>query len=170
MSGKFVNKQNDAWFLSKVSEGVLVVKKSGKILNTLTNNYIGALGSGGYYKISMKDFDINKIRNMQVHRLVFLVHKGKIPKGYEVDHEDENRSNNAASNLQAITRSNNSSRSKPSQAGSKNPFSKLTEEDVRAIRRLYKKGVSQKRLSAQYDVTKVSIHCIVKNKTWTHVK
>lgn len=55
--------------------------------------------------------------------------------------------------------------------GEDNYFSKLTEDDIRSIRRLYESGqVSQIQIAAQYGVCVASISQIVNYKTWKHVK
>jgi len=54
-----------------------------------------------YRKI--KIFDDKGIRKMfYVHRLIWQAFFGEIPKGYEVDHIDFNRSNNRLNNLRVI--------------------------------------------------------------------
>lgn len=47
---------------------------------------------------------------------------------------------------------------------------KLTDSDVIKIRQLYFKGINLQTLSAQFNVTATNIACIVKYKTWKHVK
>jgi len=107
MSGKRVNRANDAWFLSQVKCGRLKVFKTGKVKNTATNRYIGAVGSGGYPKISLKDLSANKIRHMQIHRLVYLVFVGDITQGHEIHHKDNDKTNCKVSNLEQVTGSYN---------------------------------------------------------------
>ena len=43
----------------------------------------------------------------RAHRLIWTLHNGEIPDGFVVDHIDSNRSNNAISNLSAITQKEN---------------------------------------------------------------
>lgn len=63
------------------------------------------------------------------------------------------------------------SRKRKSVSGSKNTFSKLTEEDVKEIRNLYiKDGISYSKLGEKYNVHKDTIANIIKMKTWKHVK
>lgn len=42
-----------------------------------------------------------------VHRIVFETYNGKIPKGYEIDHIDTNKTNNIITNLRLVTRKEN---------------------------------------------------------------
>ena len=51
---------------------------------------------------------INKVKfNRPIHRLVWETFNGEIPEGLEIDHMDNNRKNNALSNLQLVTRTEN---------------------------------------------------------------
>ena len=45
--------------------------------------------------------------NHSVHKLVWLTFVGEIPEGYEINHIDENPSNNALSNLSLVTHREN---------------------------------------------------------------
>lgn len=57
----------------------------------------GSFSYRGYMKVS-----INK-RRYYVHRIVWEMHNGPIPVGYEVDHIDRNPSNNLIQNLRLVT-------------------------------------------------------------------
>jgi hypothetical protein len=57
----------------------------------------------------------------------------------------------------------------PVMRGEANKASKLTEDDVREIRRLHGEGATCTALAAQFDVSKVNISLIVRRKAWTHV-
>ena len=45
--------------------------------------------------------------NIPFHRIVWETFNGEIPEGLEIDHMDNNRKNNALSNLQLVTRAEN---------------------------------------------------------------
>ena len=60
-------------------------------------------------------------------------------------------------------------RSRGQATGSDRPNAKLTEDDVREVRRLNAAGVSGRRLTEQFGVNAVTIHNIVHRKTWKHV-
>ena len=58
--------------------------------------------------------------------------------------------------------------------GEKNPFAKLTADDVREIRRLcaggrYGGGANQRLIAAQYGVSQGCISAIVTRKVWAHL-
>lgn len=48
--------------------------------------------------------------------------------------------------------------------------SKLTEDQVREIRRRYSAGETQKQLGAEFGVTSVAIHYVVRRITWAHLE
>ena len=74
-------------------------KLKGKILTPVSN------GKAGYYQIKFNNK--NKTKAEYVHRLVWQAFNGTIPEGYEIDHEDEDKSNNALYNLNLKTRKEN---------------------------------------------------------------
>jgi len=53
--------------------------------------------------------------------------------------------------------------------GESHPQSKLTNEEVLQIRKLYKQGFSTSVIARNYKVSKWNIDSIVKNRTWTHI-
>jgi Mor family transcriptional regulator len=55
------------------------------------------------------------------------------------------------------------------QKGIKNPSAKLTERQVRQIRRQYAQGRKQCELVQQYHSSPTTIHNVVNRKTWTHI-
>lgn len=54
--------------------------------------------------------------------------------------------------------------------GEKNPKAKLTEDDVRTIRRRYaEEGISTTRLGDEYGISSPMVSYIVLRKNWSHV-
>lgn len=74
-------------------------KLKGRVLTPVCN------GKAGYYQIKFSNKGKSKAE--YVHRLVWQAFNGEIPEGYEVDHDDENKANNALSNLNLKTRYDN---------------------------------------------------------------
>lgn len=54
--------------------------------------------------------------------------------------------------------------------GKNNAMSKLTEMDVRQIKKLISKGVSDQDISKKYPVTRPAIYAIRAKKSWKHVQ
>lgn len=60
---------------------------------------------GEYYFVSIMKNGVHYSRGL--HQIVWQAFNGEIPKGYEVDHIDDNPSNNCLSNLQLLTHQEN---------------------------------------------------------------
>jgi hypothetical protein len=104
-----------------------------------------------------------------VHHLVATAFLGPRPKGMDVHHLDGNRTNNQSRNLKYQTRIEHTSR------GSKHGMSKLTEKQVKEIRKLYRKrksyhGLGGYTLAKLFNVRPGTIYNILEQRTWLHVK
>lgn len=104
----------DEFFLQQVKAGVLKVSKSGIVTNMVTGNVIGTGKSSGYLRVGMVEYHAEGSRNrtISLHRLVWLAHKGPIPKGYTVNHRDGNTLHNHLLNFNLLTRGDNARDSK----------------------------------------------------------
>lgn len=113
-----------------------------------------------------------------VHTLVAAAFIGPRPKGHEVDHIDFDPSNNNEENLQYLSRQSNLNRSArvghfkpPRIVGEQQWEAKLTERDVRQIRRIYARGkVFQRQLADVYRVTQTTISAVTRGYRWRHVR
>lgn len=47
--------------------------------------------------------DDGKLKQMRIHRLVYMAHKGAIPDGMQINHKDECKTNNCIENLEVVT-------------------------------------------------------------------
>lgn len=71
---------------------------------------------------------------------------------------------------EVFTDENKKYHAKLKKTGSNNGRAKLTEEQVRTIRRLHKEGKTNSEIYVLYpQVTKTSIRDIINNKTWKHI-
>lgn len=61
----------------------------------------GWLTQGGYYRVGVNGTKV------QAHVIVWEMHHGAVPEGYEVDHRDRNRANNLIDNLRVVTHTYN---------------------------------------------------------------
>lgn len=115
-----------------------------------------------------------KSKTVRVHRLVakaFIENPYNLP---EINHIDENKTNNHVENLEWCTTAYNLTYGHRLDyvRGEKAPKAKLTHDQVKEIRRIYIKGdlqFGQSALSKKYGVSHPAIACIVKNKTWRHL-
>ena len=109
--------------------------------------------------------------NYQLHRLIAIAYIPNTLNKEYINHIDSNRENNSISNLEWVTSHENViygyAKGYASNKGSKNGFSKLTEEQVLEIRSKYtgKRGEKVK-LAKEYNVVVTTITNIINNKSW----
>jgi hypothetical protein len=116
---------------------------------------------------------------IKAHRLSFLMHKGKIPRGKIVMHECNNPSCVNPDHLKAGTRKENAqymvecNRHKiPDNRGEKAKWSKLTEDAAREIIAAYEtktKGTGTA-LAKKFNVSRSAIYEIWAGKNWAHLR
>ncbi len=108
----------------------------GKILKPI-------LSSNGYYEVFLcKD---GKVTRFLIHDLVACHFIGKKPINYTVNHKDGIKLNNDVKNLEYLTYSKNMKHAYDTglvkiKSGTKHHCSKLSIQDVKKIRKLYKTG------------------------------
>lgn len=70
------------------------------------NKRLSPVNNGiGYFQIKLRSS--GKRLNRYIHRLVWETFVGPIPEGYEINHIDHDKANNALSNLEVVTHSEN---------------------------------------------------------------
>jgi len=130
---------------------------------------------GGYFNVGLWKNGIRE--HHTIHRLVALAFVPNPENKPTVNHIDGCKINNFVENLEWCSQKENvhhawsSGLSKPTRLeGLKNGRSKLTEDQVLEIRRLYKTGdYYQKALAKMFDVTRVNIGRIINRKNWVHI-
>jgi hypothetical protein len=118
-----------------------------------------------------------KPKVVPVHRLVAMVFIANPDNKPCVNHIDGNKENNYCGNLEWVTYSENAFhayeiglRVKEGQKGEESASSKLTNEEVLSIRKIYKKGNAGHRdLARKFGVSKTQIGHIVRHEQWTHI-
>ena len=111
-------------------------------------------------------------RTFFAHQLVALAFHGPCPANHEVDHKDSNTSNNQSDNLEYVTHKGNMERAAQRgrmARGERSSHGKLSEADVREIRRIYRKGVrgfGARVLGQRFGVAAQSISAIVAGRHW----
>ena len=110
-----------------------------------------------------------------IHRLILEAFCGPCPEGMEGCHNNGDPTDNQLSNLRWDTRESNHADKNAhgtDSRGSKHPMSRLTEDDVRNIRRSVE-GSSRgtgSALARVYGVTPAAISAIKNRKLWRHVR
>lgn len=84
------------------TDGQVYSLKRDKLIEPANKNGI----KGSYLVVTIYN-DKGQKKYMLVHRLVFMAHRGMIPKGLQINHKDENKENNCIENLELMTNKEN---------------------------------------------------------------
>jgi hypothetical protein len=121
----------------------------------------------GYHLVNL--YRDGRPKNFLVHRLVAAAFLAVIPEGWEVNHKDGNKHNNHLENLEIVTPEQNRLHAKRHgliRRGERNPRAKLTESQVRDIRRRRAEGESVTLLARRYEVCERAVYLICRRETW----
>ena len=126
-------------------------------------------GKGNYLQVNL--YANGKINTKIVHRLVaeaFVDNPDNLP---EVNHKDENKCNNAASNLEWCTHvyNNNYGSKIGSTRGEKNPMAKITQQDVNFIRNnsvLLGGTMRNKEFEKMFNISSSHVSAIIHGRRW----
>jgi HNH endonuclease/NUMOD4 motif-containing protein len=128
------------------------------------------VSGGGYLQVSLNG--VGHARNHFVHRLVLEAFVGPCPRGLQARHLNGDCTDNSPSNLAWGTTAENvedSIRHGTKPRGSAHANAKLTEDDVREIRRRVAMGTSHSELAKAWHVSKATICSIAARRSWPHV-
>ena len=130
-------------------DGDVINVKKNKIMSMFKNN-------SGYLSFGIYDKNLQKTKTNYQHRFVFEVFNGKIPSHLEIDHINENKTDNRIKNLQLLSHKQNVEKTKNKSIISTNI--KTGEE------RRFK---SVKKASEDLNIFESNISAICKNKNKT---
>jgi hypothetical protein len=117
-----------------------------------------------------------KAKKHYIHCLVMDAFNPTEDKTLEVNHIDGVKSNCALSNLEWLSHAQNMIHARTidgtwkDHRGESMGSAKLTEDDVKHIRRLWENGMQQKEIAPMFGVSPVRISLIVNRKSWKHVE
>ena len=115
-----------------------------------------SLGNRGYLQVGF--IHEGERRAPLIHRLVAEAFFGPIPPHLEVDHIDAHKTNNHLSNLQLLTKRENTN---------KHYGDRLNQKTVDEIRTRYAEAdITQTQLAAEYNISQAMVSAIWKDKTW----
>lgn len=127
----------------------------------------------GYLCVFLRRLGVRKETRLRVHRLVLEAFIGPRPEGMVGCHNDGNPLNNAVENLRWDTpKANSADRATHGTLllGRELHSAKLSEDDVREIRRLRAAGEQYKPIAERFGVTKQAIFHVCKRQSWAHVE
>lgn len=126
----------------------------------------------GYMTVVLKAGDVG--RTHSVHRLVCQAFHGEPGTPKHVNHIDGNKTNNRADNLQWVSPIENIAHAHAANLmnparGEQAGGAKLTEPEVREIKRLLSEGMSQRKIAAIYGIGQRTVGNINTGERWVHV-
>lgn len=138
---------------------------NGKTIKTKLNKY-GYPSAGLWYK--------GKRTDVVIHRLVAEAFIDNQNNYEQINHIDGNKTNNHVENLEWCDNNYNMKHAKENgllahQKGEKHGGHKLTNEQVREIRRLRNEGWKYRQLAEKFGVCDRTIGQICRNEYWTHL-
>lgn len=118
-------------------------------------------------------FGYGRQKRFTVARAVLTAFDKACPPGMEACHGPNGFEDNSLSNLEWNTHETNTQRDRDRDGsqvkGERHGNHKLTEDDVREIRRLAAQGWRQPVLAAKYSMSLQAINNIIHRRTWQHV-
>lgn len=132
-------------------------------------NWIGVKDKDGYGTLSIRGKGLKR-----AHRLSWEIHNGPIPDGMSVLHKCDNPSCVNPEHLFLGTQLDNM-RDKTAKGrgiylkGEDAGRTKLTEKQVRQIRRMIEEGKTQRAIAKEFSITHGAVHLIAKRINWSHV-
>jgi len=159
-------------------EGIYEVSNLGRVRRVKSGcgTRIGRIAKGsasrGYMQVNLSKNMIQ--RRHSIHRLVATAFLGQCPDGKEVNHKDGIKKHNAVLNLEYVTRSENIVHAfrnglNVAAHGERQWKSKLTEDNVREVRRLLRKE-SQRSIARLFNVDQSTICSIATGGSWGWLK
>lgn len=126
------------------------------------------VGRSGRLKVTLCKNSVQE--TIEVAKLVALAFIGPRPDGHQINHIDYNCKNNRADNLEFVTPSENLRHAYRhgfvGGVGERQGLSKLTEHDIRLIRR---SPLSARMAAAHHNVAPITIKHVRLGNTWKHI-
>ena len=172
---KITNTDVYGWEAAIPNHSGFVATKDGQIIGKRGKPLVGHIDRCGYREVLLSE---NGVTNQyRVHRLIaetFIPNPDNLPC---VNHKDGDKLNNAVTNLEWCTRSENTQHAYATGlerkiCGEEHHAHKLTEEQVKYIKQVYIKRnpfFGAVALSRLFGVDRTTIHDIVRGKTWRNI-
>lgn len=121
----------------------------------------------GYWFASLSDVHNGRRATPYVHQLVAQAFLGPPPNGCEVGHLDGSRDNNRVENLAWVTKHENQMHRHGHgtfRLGREHPMGKLSDDDVREIKRLRSAGLTLQQIADRFGITFQHVSAICRDK------
>ena len=162
----------EIWKDIKGYEGYYQISNLGRVKSLRSNKLLKpALDRGYSYVVLCVKM---KSKKYKIHRLIAIHFIPNYHNKPHINHIDGNKRNNDISNLEWCTNDENRKHAAAiglMVRGSKHYFAKLTEDNVRYIKKAYaNKEISQNKLAIKFGVHRKTIYDIIIGKQWKHVE
>jgi hypothetical protein len=152
-----------------------IIYNNGDVFSLKANRFLKhRFLNSGYQYVDLYDDNKNKKpKRFLVHRLVAILFVDGFKNGLEVNHKDKNKKNSNYTNLEWVTRSQNANHKYLTYqypVGSNHCKSKLNEETVLKIKKLFLQGEKIINVSKMLNIKYSTLSEIKHQRTWGHVK
>lgn len=139
--------------------------------------HVGQLDKNGYHVVLLRIDGKRKLA--KVHRLVVTAFLEEIPVEKQVNHKNGDKADNRLENLEIVTPSQNVKHSfealgrimirKNPARGERHGNARWKNRQIRRIRALYARGITQKEIARKFKTTQGAISRITRGSAWVHV-
>jgi HNH endonuclease len=129
----------------------------------------------GYLQINAVVPSVGRCLLCLAHRLVWFHFNGPIPEGLTINHKNGDKTDNRPGNLELATRKEQMLHSRDvlknahGQRGRQHHEARLSEADVREIRRRYAAGEQQRSIASAFGIHQQQVSKIVTRRRWASV-
>lgn len=155
-----------------VMEGRWVIDSAQGLVLGYAGKPIGSINGWGYVQLQVSRRH-RTYGQILAHRLIWEYEHGRIPDGFQINHRNGVKNDNRLVNLDQVTQSENNRHAyriglKDSR-GVRNNRAKLTDEDVRSIKRQIAAGMQPPHIARRHGVDKATVYNIRAGRRWPHV-
>ena len=153
----YSSKKNDQYILKLIKSNKYIIDSNkGTIFSVQKKRMIGSYDFYGYLVMGIILY--KKLRQLKIHRIIWIAKNGVPPAGLVVDHINRKRDDNRIVNLRLFNAIEN---------GQNNKNVKLTKKIAEKIREEYaQENTSYRKLGRKYHVSYGPILQIIKQKIW----
>ncbi len=147
------------------------VSNLGKVWSKKSNREIGHMQQNGYMSVTL--YSPERRWRTTIHCVVALSFIGPSPENLQVNHKDGIKINNRVDNLEYVTHSENQKHAYrlglKNKRGEKNHYAKLSDHNIKQIRRLLHTNLMQRVIGEMFGVSQGTVSRIKNGRIWSHV-